>query len=505
MDDPLVRDLLRPENLPPPAPSRVEFVSTHASFVFLTERFVYKVKRAKDYGFFDYSTLEKRKHFCEEEVRLNRRTAADVYLGVQPVFRDASGFSMNRPGPIADYAVQMVRLPDDRSALALVKDGRLTHDDLDAVARFAARFYSSAAPSAPRPESLATILQENFRQVEPYIGRFIGRDRFEETRVAQEAWMRARLDRLSRREARDGHGDLRLEHVYLMPRGPIVIDCIEFSELFRVIDPALDLAFFAMELVHFGRPDLAEYFLGRAALERDDYDSYPLIDGYIGYRAWVRAKVSCFLAGDPTTDAALAREKEEAARKFFELSNRTLSAARPQPRLIAVGGLIGSGKSTLAAALAREISAPVVGADATRKFLAGRAHDAAGDESLYAPEFTERVQAEVLRRAEQVLEARRTVIVDTTFRSRELRGRARRAAAARGARFLMIECRVPDGVARERLRARAGGVSDAREALFESFKKSYEPVTELPPGEHIVADTSQPISSVLAALPLGKS
>jgi hypothetical protein len=491
--DPLVQDLLKPENLPEPEPERIEFIQTHASYVFLTPTDVYKVKRAKNYGFFDYSTIAARKHFCEEEVRLNRRMAPGVYLGVRPVFQDVLGHSLTRPGPIVDYAVHMRRLPDEQSVLFRVKADQFGPEDVRRISRLIARIYATLPAAPPNATSVRHVIRENFKQVEPYIDRFIPRNIFEETRDAQEAWLSRQWNRLETRERRDGHGDLRLEHVYLTPSGPAIIDCIEFSDAFRILDPALDYAFFAMELYQYGRADLAELFLGYTAYERDDYDFYPLIDGYMSYRAWVRGKVACFLAADPQTEPALTQLKAEEARRFFERSHRFIRTPKTEPQVIAIGGMIGSGKSTLAEAVGRKFSIPVVNADATRKFLGGVQHEAAGSAALYDPAFTERVYDEVLRRAGLVLESGRSVIIDSTFRSKEFRLRARKLSN----RFRLLLCEVPESVARERLRARSGGVSDAREDLYDSFKKSFEPVTEQP---HQVIDMTRPLDEILPTL-----
>jgi aminoglycoside phosphotransferase family enzyme/predicted kinase len=494
IDDPLVRDLLAPGNLPD---GPVEFVSTHASFVFLTPREVYKVKRAKDYGFFDYTTLEARRHFCEEELRLNRRTAPDVYRGVVPVYRDDAGHSLTRPGLVVDWAVHMERLPEDRSALSLARAGRLGHDDVERIARRVAAFYASLPAAADLPESLRANIRENFDQVRPYVGRFVEARLLDETREAQEGWLAAQQARLARRVPRDGHGDLRLEHVYLMPQEVLIIDCIEFLDRFRIADPALDAAFLAMDLRANGRPDLAEHFFGRFAYESDDYDFLPLADGYVSYRAWVRGKVACFVSDDPQADRATASRKAAEAARFFELARDALRPREGPPRLIAVGGIVGTGKTTVAEALGRRLAAPVVSADATRKFLAGLPHDAPGPERIYAREFTERVQEELLRRAGLALESGRSAIVDTTFAARELRERTRRFATGRGARLFFVECRAPEEVARERLRRRAGGVSDAREELYPVFRKGFEPVDELPEGEHLPVDTTQPLDRIV--------
>jgi len=509
----LVRDLSRPENLPAPPPgmsSDVEVLTTHGSVVFRTAHRVYKLKRAKDYGFFDYTTPERRAHFCAEEVRLNRRGAPDVYLGVLPVWRDAKGYSLNRVGARgneADWVVCMRTLPDAASALARVHAGTLGTADVHAVAARIARFHREASLGPPALSALQASVEENFLQAAPFAGRFLDARLLDALRPLHAAWLQRTATLLAQRPARDGHGDLRLEHVYLLPGGPALIDCIEFSERLRVGDPALDVAFLAMDLRHEGRPDLAEYLLARWTWECDDGQAWALFDGAMSYRAFVRAKVACFVAADKATSAETAARKAGEAAAFLRLAHDLL--ARPprapltgsgRPLLAGIGGMIASGKSTLADALSAEFGLPVVCADAVRKALAGLRHEQHGGPELYTAAFGARVQDEVLARADLVMDSGRPVLLDTTFASRELRARARRQATGRGAAFLLLECRVPEAVMRARLAARTGGVSDAREELADRFLATWEPITELSPAEHLVLDGTRPVAELLAAV-----
>jgi uncharacterized protein len=495
----LIEDLKRAENLPGNA-DRVEFISTHISLVFRTGTSVFKVKRAKNFGFLDYSTTEARERLCRAEVTLNRRTAPDVYLDVLPVYRDASGYSLTRAGAIVDHAVLMKRLPDDRSALALLQRGHLTPEHLVSLAVRLARFYREAEAGPETSGNLRASIEENFEQLRPFVGRFLSDRILGELESRQREWLAREEDLLASRRSRDGHGDLRLEHVYFMPGGPIAIDCIEFLDRFRVADPALDVAFFAMDLARNGRPDLGEFFLGRFAYESDDYDFFPLADGYLSYRACVRAKVACFLAGDESTAPARAESKEREAREFLDLALALMRGRSARPVVFAIGGLIGSGKTTVAEQLSRSTGASLVSADATRKFLAGIPREAKGDPSIYSGSFSERVRAELLRRGARVLESGRSVILDTTFVSREYRRQARELAQRFAAAFLFVECRAPESVLRERLRGRTGGVSDAREDLLDRFLRALEPATELPPEERLVVDTTRNVVEAVAEI-----
>jgi aminoglycoside phosphotransferase family enzyme/predicted kinase len=493
---PLVIDLCRPENLPG-NPRRVEFLFTHGSWVFRTERDVYKIKRPKDHGFFDYSTLEARRRFCERELILNRRTAPDVYLDVVPVRRDARGHSLVRGGTLVDWAVHMRALPDADSALTRLRNGTLTVDDVEAIAARMVAFHREAERHATDPLTLSAAVEENFEQARRHVGRFLDAPLLDAIAVRQRAWLTRHRHRLAGRPSVDGHGDLRLEHVYLTVDGPLFIDCIEFLDRFRIGDPALDMAFLAMDLTREGRPDLSELLMAVVAGLGQDFDWFPLVDGYLAYRAFVRGKVACLVAADADTPEAVGRRKAGQARAFFELSLAFLEPHRPRPTVLAVGGLIGSGKTSLARALVRRLPAACVSADATRKHLAGLPLEQPGPESIYTPAFTARTQAELLRRAEEVLASGRSVILDTTFATRSLRGRAHQLAASRNARFLMLECRAPEPVLRERLAVRTGGLSDAREDLLDRFLASWQPIDELPTSEHLVLDATRPVDGLV--------
>jgi hypothetical protein len=503
----LVADLQRPEAYPAPRPASVTLVTTHISWVFLTDREVWKVKRPVDYGFLDYTSLASRRRFCEDEVRLNRRLAPTVYLGVVPVRLAGGVHGLGPDGEIVDYAVRMRRLPDEASADALLRRGELTPDRLAALARRLAAFYREAPDAGPQG-GLAVVeanVRENFAQVRPFVGDVVPLETFETVEAWQTGFLaehRARFEaRVAQGRVREGHGDLRLEHVYFEETEPVVIDCIEFNERFRVADVASDVAFLAMELDARSRPDLAAGFLAAFAEETGDYDLYGVVDFYLVYRAWVRAKVACFVAGDPATPAEKASRKRAEARALCSLAHRYVTGAPPSSDLplLAVGGLPGAGKSTLASALGAALAIPVIGSDRTRKALAGLAPTDRAPEAIYAPAFSERTFEEMFRRADVVLASGRGAILDATFRRRSLRLRAQALARRHGRRFLFVEADCDDRTLRERLRRRARGpsVSDATEAVLAELRHEFEPLTELHPDERLSVDTAGPTASAL--------
>jgi predicted kinase len=292
---------------------------------------------------------------------------------------------------------------------------------------------------------------------------------------------------------------LRLEHVYRdEDGGHVVIDCIEFNERFRFADVCADLAFLSMDLRSHGRADLADLLVARYAEESDDYGLYALLDFYESYRAFVRAKVSSFLAHDASVHADTRSGAEAAARRHFLLA---LSSSRPplaRPRLIVCMGMIASGKSTLAEALGTALGVAVLSADRLRKRLLDvpltqPVHDGAFAGG-YAPEVSERVYALLRERAAQILRSSRSVILDATFRERSQRDQLRALAEQLGTELYFLDCECTRACAMERLRARAqtASISDGRAEIYDDVASRFERASELLPSMRLVLDTAQP-------------
>jgi aminoglycoside phosphotransferase family enzyme/predicted kinase len=495
----------------------MELRETHISWVFLAGDDVYKVKKPVSLGFLDFSTREKRREACEAEVRLNRRLAKDVYRGVVPITLDRDGrHRFGGEGQPVDFAVHMRRLPDERRADARLAQGELSLSDVELVAERVERFHRECGPSeSAAPFGTVAAIRfnvlENFEQTKSSISEYLDAHQVKELEAWQVAFLDAHAEWFEERvrsgRIRDGHGDLRLEHVYLDARSEVTsLDCIEFNERFRFADVCADVVFLAMDLAWHGRVDLAEAFIARYAREAGDYDLYPLVDFYQSYRAFVRGKIASMTAHDESASLG-ARERAKAqARRYFLLALASERRPLVPPMVVAVGGVIASGKSTIANALGREMPSPVVDADRTRKELAGVAAFHPLPESpwagFYSEEFTRKVYSELRRRASAVLASGRPVVLDASFRARAHRAEAKALARSKGVPFVFVECRAPDELCRERLQAREkeSSVSDGRIALFDDFARSWEPVDELSPSEHVVLDTRSSVAENLATL-----
>jgi aminoglycoside phosphotransferase family enzyme/predicted kinase len=501
---PVVEALSDPAAYPDPV-ERVELIETHISWVFLAGQWVYKVKKPVDLGFLDFTTLERRRFFCEEEVRLNQRLTRDVYLGVVEL-TGADRLRIGGPGPVREVAVKMRRLPDDRMLDRLVRDDRAEPALLEEIGRVVARFHA-AAPTGGEIDAVGGLdtvranWNENFEQTAGF-----GPDVLpDEWRRGLRAWVDAFLEREAERFAqrvaagrsRDCHGDLQAQHVCCTD--PIqIFDCIEFNHRFRYGDVAGEIAFLAMDLTRLGRSDLALRFINAYLEESGDYEAVPLLDFYSAYRAFVRGKVLGFMVATHPDAAPKARERFALAHRYTE--------RRPAPRLLITTGVVGSGKSTIARAVAAQLGAVVVRTDAVRKRLAGLApterQTVGFGEGLYTPEMSRRTYTECLRLAGEVLAAGWSVVVDGTFSSAAEREEARALASRLGVRYAALWCDAPDAVLADRLRRRAadpGEISDAGPDLLGPHRARYD-APEREPDTIRVDTTAGPDAAVGEAL-----
>jgi len=495
----------------------VELRETHISWVFLTGEDVWKVKKPVSLGFLDFSTADRRREACEAEVLLNRRMAAGVYLGVHPVRCDASGrHRIDGEGETVDWCIHMKRLPDDDRADVRLESGRLELRHVELLARRLAAFHAEARADDEtarfgKVDAIRVNVRENFEQSRESVRALLDRDRGSEIEAWQTDFLDARASLFEKRirdgRVRDGHGDLRLEQIYVSDRDEVtVLDCVEFNERFRYADVCADVAFLSMDLAWRRRVDLAERFLAVYARESNDYDLYPLVDFYQSYRAYVRGKVASMLAADVDADYDARRRAADEARRYFLLALASERAGVLPQSVVAVGGIIGSGKSTVAEQMAAELTTAVVDSDRTRKHLLGVAATEPVQEEpwqgAYSPEYTDRVYGEVLRRAAAVLDSGRPVVLDASFSAPRHRLAARELASRYGAPFYFIECRADIERCRRRLMRRAAGasVSDGRAEILDQLAAAWEPVEEIDDASHLVLDTAQPLDRNIDAL-----
>lgn len=507
----MIQALLDP-SLYPDHPQQVEFRQTHISSLFLTQQYVYKLKKPVDFGFLNFTTLEARRFYCQEELRLNRRLAPDTYLRVAEI-READGkLSFDGPGKLLDYAVVMKRLPEEKMLGRLLQERRVSAEDWRQLAAYLAAFHAQAEQNAEitRYGSLEVIgedWQENFQQTKPFVGKSLSEDDYHWMQQQVERFLQQRKGLFAWRQhtgcIRDCHGDLRIDHICLLDEQIAIFDCIEFNKRFRYTDVAAEIAFLFMDLEYSGFADAAHQFVEEYIGASGDEGLRAMLDFYACYRAYVRGKVESFLLNDPEATTQEQAQALQRAQAYFDLA-RHYAKRFAFPLVLITSGLTGTGKSTVAKALAEQLALTLLRSDVLRKELAGlseskQQHEQYG-EGIYSKSFTQKTYEALYQRAEQSLLRGQSVLLDASFIRRADRERAQNLAKRLGAAFYLLECVCPEPVVQERLARReeeGRDVSDGRWEIFQRQKEVAEPITEVDPSCHLLVDTAQPLTKLL--------
>lgn len=323
----LKKALLNPE-IYPDRPIEIKSTETHISILFFTGNYVYKLKKPVDFGFLDFTTLEKRRYFCEQEIILNRRLSPDIYLGIIPIKYDGENISFNGSGEIIEYAVKMIQIPEEFLMNKLLKQGKVTPDMIEAISKKLVNFYLTAETSDEikefaKPERIKQDTDENFEQTKKYINITIDNDTYQIINKRTNSFLKEKSDifyeRIKDDRIRDCHGDLRLEHIF-WGKEISIFDCIEFNKRFRYTDVAADIAFLSMDLDYCGRQDLNQPLIRTYIEISGDYSIRKILDFYKCYRAYVRGKVESFRLDDPTISNDEKKEAQKRAKKYFNLA-----------------------------------------------------------------------------------------------------------------------------------------------------------------------------------------
>jgi aminoglycoside phosphotransferase family enzyme len=323
----VVEALMKPEAYDE-EPGKIELTQTHISFVFLTRNFVYKVKKAVDLGFLDFTTLEKRRFFCEKELELNRRLCGDMYIEVVPINK-SNIIKIKGEGETVEYAVKMKRMPQEKMMRRLLEENKVDSKFIDEIAKIIAEFHSKAETNKRISEFgslkiIETNWKENFDQTREFVGKTISMKDFELIRERIDDFMKNNVSLFGKRmvegRVRDCHGDIHSGNIFVVDR-IYIFDAIEFNERFRYSDVAADVAFLAMDLEFKERTDLSDFFVERYVKYSEDQELMRFLPFYKCYRAYVRGKVVSFKLEDPSVGSEEKRAAMTEAKAYFKLAS----------------------------------------------------------------------------------------------------------------------------------------------------------------------------------------
>ncbi len=474
---------------------QVKLVQTHISWVFLAGDRVFKIKKPVDFGFLDFSTLEKREEFCRAELRLNRRLCPDIYLDVVPLTMEADGFALNGSGQAIEWVLVMKRMPEEGLMNLLLEQDQVDRREIDMIIDRLVPFYASAenGEDVRLMGSIETIThntEENFEQTEGFVGEIIHRETFDAICAYTRKFLSDNRELFNRRIEqgwiREGHGDLYSANICFDNSADqvYIFDCIEFNQRFRCGDVAADTAFLAMDLDHFGLPQLSRYFIGNFSEKSRDPELQALNDFYKCYRAYVRGKIGCFTWADQGVDQEVRETSRKQAMDYFRLAMKYAGAV-PEADLYVFFGLSGSGKSTLAESWAAEHDLPVFNSDRVRKEIvagipATESRIEPFGKGIYSSEMSRRTYRAMARLAGSRLVRGESVILDATYTSGSERDRLVELADAAGARIHFILCTCSEETVKSRLAGRqekGASVSDGRWEIYLKQKEKFAPIS----------------------------
>lgn len=485
----LIDNLRLPRCYPHPV-AEIRLLETHISWVLLTGTYAYKIKKPVNLGFLDFSTLDLRRSYCEEELRLNRRLAPQIYVDVVSITGSLASPCIAGDGPTIEYAVRMRQFPQDTLASTLLTGGRLLPQHLEALAATLAAFHQAAPATDARsgfgtPQSILEVALQNIDQLSPLLTMPEDTSTLATLRLWTVREHSARLTQMEQRRisgaVRECHGDLHLGNIVLIGNSLVPFDCIEFNPALRWNDVLSEAAFLVMDLHDRGHPRLGWLFLNAYLEHTGDYAGLALLPFYLVYRAMVRAKVHALRASQPGLDDKKRASLLQASKTYLALA--TAFAHRPSPVLMITHGLSGSGKSRIAGELMQQFGAVRIRSDVERKRMRGLPSSAdtgsAVAAGIYSAEATQRLYHHLAELARNILEAGQTVIVDAAFLQRPQRDLLRKIASTCAAPFLIVSVTASKEILCDRIRQRclAGGdPSEADVAVLEHQLATQEPL-----------------------------
>jgi uncharacterized protein len=470
----LVESLQRPGVLAETA-ERIELLQTHMSWILLTDQHAYKIKKPVDLGFADFTSLEKRRYFCNEELRVNRRLAPDLYLAVLPITGTCQSPVVGGDGEPIEYAVTMKQFPQRELLPHVLERGELSPQYIESLARDVAEFHRVVEVDSDRgrfgePENVWRPMQANLDHFEQSLDDAALRSELRQVKRWSENEFADKRDDFAARK-RDGfirecHGDMHLGNMFRDGNSITLFDGIEFNEAFRWIDVLNEIAFLVMDLKYRRRADLAHRFLNAYLEHTGDYQGLVVLPFYLVYRALVRAKVKDIRSRQPQLAAQARNALRAQVRDYLRLAGQ---CTRPsQPRLLITHGVSGTGKTRGTEALVDQAGVIRIRSDIERKRQFGyqhmdRMHSPVG-RGIYSPDVTDQTYQRLADLVSTVIQAGFSAIADGTFLQRSHRDLLRRTARKLGVPFRILDFRARPETIRRRIVERERQNADASEA-----------------------------------------
>lgn len=499
-DEQFILELQNPNTFGLKKDTPLPMIQTHISRIILTGPFAYKIKKPVNFGFLDFSTLEKRKKYCYEELRLNSYLCPDLYEDVIRLTETTydNKLEINGEGSIVDYAVKMKQFPQENMMTNLLKKQLITTDHIDILINQLVTFYKKSESteeikSYGAVDAIKKNIVENFQQTKNKINHTISLKHYQHIKKANELFFSLGKDYFEQRR-REGfikscHGDLHSGNIVLFNDSLCIFDCIEFNKRFRYIDVASDIGFLAMDLDIQNYPFLSSYLIQEYIKKSNDHSLLNMVNFYKSYRAYVRGKVLGFQLDDPHSTKEKKQSLLHQISTYFSLSAyyadlMTLQVRKHKPLLFMMSGLTGTGKSTVALKLSIDYNATVINTDVVRKKSAGidtyEHHLDDPNTGLYSPNQVHQTYETVIAKALELLSQGNNIVIDATFQKQRYRKMVQTLSEQSNAVFIPVFCTCQETTAKKWLdeRLKTKTVSDGRWEIYQMQKKSFEAFTD---------------------------
>ncbi|MDH4262424.1 MAG: AAA family ATPase [Spirochaetia bacterium] len=500
-------------------PEFVEVVQTHISIVAIAPPYVFKIKKNIKLDFLDYSSLEKRKFYLEKEIELNRRLCGNVYIEIVPIYEFEGLLSFEKffhgSGRIYDYALKMNYLKPEFCLVNILKNNSLSDQHMEFLIEKLGKFYFSQKPTKKcleiirdaNPDAVLKMFQTNLNELKKVANAILPAHTLDVLENFLELFFKRHIHELKNRYSpefiKDGHGDLRLEHIYIQDKNISIYDCIEFNDSFRHIDILNDIAFLLMELDFNHYNIISLKFRDKFLRYFKSYNEESVLAFYKIHRALVRAKVNCIVSKEDEIPHEKRKLAVKNAEKFLSLAVK-YSLTLDRPTIFIVMGKTASGKSTVAKKISHDSGLQILSTDVIRKNLAKvDLHTETPDElksKIYSPEFTETVYNEILSSAEKMLQENNGIILDATFSKKKYRRLVLEKFSKIQTFFIEVNSSETEKIKRLKHRQQTGSISDARITDKQKIDDLYEVPDEIPESMKIILNNSTEIDNVINQL-----